>query len=91
MSATTRLAHAVWTQMMCCFNNAMLCAQDLHYARTTRYRALCKEEEEEHFRGPWYLLGDSLAFDFGEVGAVRDFFDSIGGVKVSTQAALSHC
>ena len=65
-------------------NNAMLCAQDLHYARSTRYHALCREEEEEHFRGPWYLLGDSPAFDFGEVRVVRDFFDSIGGVKVPT-------
>ena len=54
--------------------------------------AFCREEEEEHFRWPWYDLGDSLAFDFGEVRNVsyRDFFDSIGGVKVPTHATLSH-
>ena len=31
-----------------------------------------------------FLIGDSLAFDFGEVAAVRDYFRRKGLVKVHT-------
>ena len=58
--------------------------QDKHYSRTTRYRKACRNETKEDYFVKTFLIGDSLAFDFGEVAAVRDYFRRKGLVKVHT-------
>ena len=89
-SRVTHLALAAWTWVFVRVNNAVLRAQGVHYTRRTRCIAACNEEGQEDFRVPQFFVGDSLAFDFGEVRTVRDFFGSLGGVKVPRLAAMMH-
>ena len=71
-------------------DNAMLCAQDAHYTRYTRHTTACNKEGQEDFRVPRFFVGDSLAFDFGQVRSIQDLFSSLGGVKVSHATAVVH-
>ena len=73
-------------------DNAMLCdvCQDAHYTRNTRYITACNEEGQEDFRVSRFFVGDSLAFGFGQVRSIQDFFSSLGGVKVSHATAVMH-